>query len=79
MLEIGNTETSYQPYTSSTLSLPISTYFPNGMKSVPSAYDELTPNKAITRVGMVDLGSLTYVKEAPSTAHPDWPLFRRFG
>lgn len=31
--------------------LPISQYFPNGMKSAGSVYDELTPTKAITRVG----------------------------
>lgn len=31
--------------------LPISQYFPNGMKSAGSIYDELTPTKAITRVG----------------------------
>jgi len=40
-MEIG-TETSYVPYTSSTLSLPISTYFPTGMKSAGNVYDELT-------------------------------------
>ena len=50
-LELGTTETSYEPYTSSTLSLPISTYFPTGMKSAGSVYDELTPSKAITRIG----------------------------
>ena len=43
-----------------TTSLPISTYFPTGMKSAGSVYDELTPSKAITRVGSVDLGSLTW-------------------
>jgi hypothetical protein len=50
----------YEPYTSSTLSLPISTYFPNGMRSAGNVYDELTPSKAITRIGMVDLGSLAW-------------------
>lgn len=59
-LELGTTETSYVPYTSSTLSLPISTYFPNGMKSALTVYDELTPTKAITRIGSVDLGSLNW-------------------
>ena len=49
----------YEPYTSSTTSLPISTYFPTGMKSAGSVYDELS-DKAITRVGSVDLGSLTW-------------------
>lgn len=51
---------TYKPYKSNTLSLPISTYFPTGMKSAGSVYDELTPTKAITRVGYVDLGSLNY-------------------
>ena len=59
----------YEPYTSSTLSLPISTYFPNGMKSAGSVYDELTPSNAITRIGAVDLGSLTW------TYDPSVPRF----
>lgn len=59
-LELGTTETSYEPYTSSSLSLPISTYFPNGMKSAGNVYDELTESKAITRIGSVDLGSLEW-------------------
>lgn len=36
---------------SDTLTLPISTYFPTGMKSAGSVYDELTPSKAYTRIG----------------------------
>ena len=36
---------------SNTLSLPISTYFPTGMKEAGSVYDELTESKAITRIG----------------------------
>lgn len=34
-----------------TLSLPISTYFPDGMKSVGTVYDELTKDKAVKRIG----------------------------
>lgn len=34
-----------------TLSLPISTYFPSGMKSAGSVYDELTKTQAIQRIG----------------------------
>lgn len=34
-----------------TANLPTLTYFPTGMKSAGSVYDELTPSKAITRVG----------------------------
>ena len=59
-VEFGTTPTSYEPYTSSTLSLPISTYFPTGMKSAGTVYDELTPTKATTRIGVVDLGTLTW-------------------
>lgn len=59
-LEFGNQATSYEPYTESLLNLPISTYFPNGMKQAGDVYDELTPSKAITRIGSVDLGTLTW-------------------
>ena len=37
--------------TTSTSVLPIADYFPTGMKSAGDVYDELTPFKAITRVG----------------------------
>ena len=43
-----------------TLSLPISTYFPTGMKSAGSVYDEATNKKADTRIGEVDLGDLNW-------------------
>lgn len=63
-LELGSTSTSYEAYHEETLSLPISQYFPTGMKSAKTiygeAYDELTHSKAITRMGIVDLGSLTW-------------------
>jgi hypothetical protein len=41
----------YEPYWTSTLALPVATYFPTGMKSAGSVYDELTETKAIQRVG----------------------------
>lgn len=53
--EFGSVATDYEPYTSSTLSLPISTYFPNGMKSAGNVYDEWTPSKATPRVGQLIL------------------------
>lgn len=59
MIRLSGTDSTFEPYTSSTLSLHISTYFPTGMKSAGSVYDELS-DKAITRVGSVDLGSLTW-------------------
>lgn len=54
----------YEPYTSNETDLPISTFFPTGMKSAGSVYDELTPTKAITRIGAVDLGTLTWTKSS---------------
>lgn len=65
-LELGSSVTSYESYTSSTLSLPISTYFPSGMKSAGNVYDELTETKAITRVGSVDLGTLNWAMNVTS-------------
>ena len=50
MVNSGSALLPYEPYTSSTTSLPISTYFPTGMKSAGDVYDELS-DKAITRVG----------------------------
>ena len=43
-----------------TTTLPISTYFPTGMKSADTAYDELTPAKATTRINASDMGSLPW-------------------
>lgn len=37
-------------------------YFPDGLKSAGSAYDEITPMKAVKRIGKIDLGSLTWGK-----------------
>lgn len=48
-IELNPIATDFESYTSSTLSLPISTYFSNGMKSAGNVYDELTETKAITR------------------------------
>lgn len=49
-------------YTETITTLPISTYFPSGLKSAGNVYDELTPSKAVTRIGAVDLGTLDYVQ-----------------
>lgn len=59
-LEFGSSASSYEPYTSSTINLPTLNYFPSGMKSAGSVYDEITENKAITRIGSVDMGTLNY-------------------
>lgn len=48
-LELGSVASDYEPYKESSLSLPISQYFPTGMKSAGTVYDELTPTKATTK------------------------------
>ena len=50
----------YEPYWSRILNLPISTYFSDGMKSAGSVRDELTKDKAVKRIGVVDLGTLPW-------------------
>lgn len=37
-------------------------YFPDGLKSAGSAFDEIAPTKAVKRVGEIDLGTLTWGK-----------------
>jgi len=50
----------YEPYWTSTLEIPAATYFPDGMRSAGSVYDELTKDSAVTRIGAVDLGTLEW-------------------
>ena len=58
----------YEPYKESSLSLPISQYFPNGMKSAKNAYDELSDTKATVRIKSLTVnGSEAWVK---STSYP---------
>ena len=61
-IEYSTGKTEYEPYIESTLSLPISTYFPDGQMSASTIYDELTGTSYVKRVGMVDLGNLTWTK-----------------
>lgn len=37
-------------------------YFPDGLKSAGSAYDEITPTKAVKRIGMLNLGEIDWSK-----------------
>lgn len=55
MIEKSSTATSYEPYTSNTTDLPTLTFYPTGMKAIKATnvYDELLPDKAITRVGRI--------------------------
>lgn len=60
MISFENSE-YFEPYAENTTNLPTLTYFPNGMRSAGDIYDELTPSKAITRVGSVDMGTLNWI------------------
>lgn len=54
---------TYSPYMPpSTLPITLPSVFADGIKSAPTATDELTPTKATARVGLVDLGSLVWAK-----------------
>lgn len=56
---------TYESYVSNETDLPISTFFPTGMKSAGAVYDELTPTRAITRVGSFTFdGSEDWVMES---------------
>jgi hypothetical protein len=55
---------TYEPYWSSQRAITASTYFPDGMRSAGTVRDELTETQAITRVGSVDLGTLTWIYNA---------------
>lgn len=52
----------YQPYNKYRANIPSSKYFPDGMKSAGSVYDEINflSQKAIKRIGSVDLGTLNW-------------------
>ena len=84
-VEYGTSASSYVPYTESVLSLPISTYFPNGMNGKNNVYDELTREKATKRFGTcsisdfsttggVSAGGLHYADFTPTQA----PVFGSF-
>ena len=47
--------------------IPAATYFPDGMRSAGSVYDEITSEKAVTRIGAVDLGTLNWFYESDNT------------
>lgn len=86
--EIGAVSTEYEPYWSQTRTIPAATYFPGGMRSAGSVYDELTATSAITRIGerayqsgdesdasVVTDGTVThYALATPTTTTIDPPL-----
>ena len=60
MIRFASAESGFVPYEYNETDLPISTFFPTGMKSAGSVYDELNETDYITRVGSIDLGDLSW-------------------
>lgn len=60
----------YQPYNKYRVNIPSSKYFPDGMRSAGSAYDEINflSQKATKRIGAVDMGTLNWSYE-PAASH----------
>lgn len=51
----------YEPYVKNTRTFyDVETYFPSGMRSAGSAYDEMTPKKAVQNIANDDLGTLDW-------------------
>ena len=61
----------YQPYNKYRANIPSSKYFPDGMKSAGSVYDEINflSQKAIKRIGAVDMGSLNWTYISSNVGH----------
>lgn len=60
----------YDPNDYKSANIPSSKYFPDGMRSAGSAYDEINflSQKAIKRIGVVDLGTLNWSYSTSHTA-----------
>jgi len=61
-MESGADATPYKERETHTYEIPASTYFPQGMRGAGSVHDELQNDKAVQRIGAVDLGTLTWEK-----------------
>lgn len=53
----------YEDYWTRTRDINIQPYFPDGLKRAGTVYDEISKDKAIKRIGVVDLGTLDWVYE----------------
>ena len=61
----------YNPNDYKSVNIPSSKHFPDGMRSAGSAYDEINflSQKAIKRIGAVDLGTLNWNYDSASPSH----------
>ena len=62
-ISVDRIETKNQSGETKFVNIPSSKYFPDGMRSAGSAYDEINflSQKAIKRIGVVDLGTLNWL------------------
>lgn len=71
----GERDGEYQSYEEHIVNLPIKKYFPDGLKSAGTAYDEIVFDKnigkykAIQRIGSVDLGTLSWTNNPTIEGH----------
>jgi hypothetical protein len=49
--------------------------FPYGLLSAGSAHDEITATKAVKRIGVVDMGTMTWVRKVTNTSGVEWNCF----
>ena len=61
--------TEYKPYSKRVQTIDTVKYFPDGMRSAGSVYDEInfSSQKAIKRIGSVDLGTLNWTYESTAS------------
>lgn len=57
----------YEDYWTRTRDINIQPYFPDGLKRAGTVYDEISKDKAIKRIGVVDLGTLTWTYVSAGT------------
>lgn len=58
----SGSRTGFEPHEEHVLHIDTAQYFPEGMNGVGTAYDELTPKRAIKRMGKVDMGTMAWGK-----------------
>ena len=75
----GYRDGEYEEPWHSLVSIPVSDYFSSGMRSAGNVYDELRRDRAITRVGAVDLGALTWQLVEISSQSGSTKLFTSSG
>lgn len=67
LVHTGIQNGTYTPFEKHVRMLPdITTYFPDGMHGIGEVYDEINEENAVKRFGVVDLGTLSWYRQAPN-------------